>query len=205
MKGLFARRSVTAVLSLILLGLIMGAHSLIPPTLATSEPISTSGGIGSTVDARQFTIEVQDVRFARTITDDAGGDDFGAVSEPIEANGVWVIVLATIESTRSTMSSVTAELDTGDDYTYSGTAWSANVFESSSPSLSPGRPVTGAFAFEVPEDRLTELSLRATVSESADERLAAQADIDLGLSGSELTENVDGAEDVAAIPPIETH
>ncbi|MFC4564049.1 DUF4352 domain-containing protein [Nocardiopsis mangrovi] len=205
MKGLLARRSTTIVLSLILLGLIMGAHSLIPPTLATSEPIGYAGGIGTTVDARQFTIEVRDVRFARSITDDSGDDEFGVPSEPIEANGVWVVVDATIESTRSTMRNVRAELDTGEDYAYSGTTWSSNVFDSASPSLSPGRPVTGAFAFEVPEERLTELSLRAVVSHSLDERLAAQADIDLGLSGAGLTDRIDGADDVTAIPPIETH
>ncbi|CAM3655740.1 hypothetical protein GCM10009799_47630 [Nocardiopsis rhodophaea] len=195
-----ARRALTAAASLVLIGLIIGAQSLIPSSEEQTEPIAYSGEIGATVDARRFTIEVDKVQFAHNVYDST---DYGDTT-PIEANGIWVVAWATLTSTRDTLTTVTAELDTGGDSTYAASTWLFNAYGGIGSSLGPGIPTYGAFVFELPEERLVDPTLQVGVARGPGSRLQAQADIHLGLGGDALAARIDAAEESVPIPPIET-
>lgn len=196
----FIHWSLTAVVSAALLGAIMGAHRLIPSTEDLTEPITYSGTAETAVDAERFTLTVDKVQFARSAAD----ADSTSGPERIEANGIWVLVWATVESTRTTLTSVHPKLDTGAGSSYSGSSWLDNTLTGTAARFDPGIPRYGAFAFEVPEGQLTDPKLRVVLSETVETRLAAQAEVDLELEGAELTRRIDAADDSVSLPPTET-
>ncbi|TQN28670.1 hypothetical protein FHX37_4029 [Haloactinospora alba] len=196
----FVHWTLTTVISATLIAAIMGAHRMIPSAEELTEPVTYSGTAGTAVDAERFTLTVDKVQLARSAAD---ADSTGG-PQPIEANGVWVIVWATVESTRTTLTSVHPELDTGTGATYSGSSWLNNTLSGTAARFDPGIPRYGAFAFEVPEDQLADPALRVALSESAETRLAAQAEADLELEGEELTRRIDTADESVSLPPTET-
>ncbi|MGI5119671.1 hypothetical protein ACQEU5_09080 [Marinactinospora thermotolerans] len=193
------RRPTTVAVSLLLLALVAAAHELVPAPEDVTAPIAHAGEAGEVVDARGFTIEVGEVRIARTVVEE---DLFGEGSRET-ANGVWVVVPAVLTST-STSSRVASPvlLETGGGYTHSAVTRLSSTLNSQSPQLDPGIAVRGAFVFELPPERLTRAVLRVTVSEGLDTRLAAEAVVDLGLSPAELRRlTADAAE--TTVPPVE--
>ncbi|MDA8370149.1 MAG: hypothetical protein M0026_09790 [Nocardiopsaceae bacterium] len=199
MSGSFVHRALTAVLSLVLLALIMGAHSLILSDSDQTEPIASSGDIGSTIDADRYTIKVEKVQITQSIAD---GDDSG-IQASFETEEIWVIVWATVTSTSDTLRNVQADLDTGDGYTYSMSKLPLNAFGGTGAVFDPGIPVYGAVAFEVPKERLTDPTFRIRLGKGGQDRLSAQANVDLGLYGAELADMVDQAEETVTITPAE--
>ncbi|GAA3730003.1 hypothetical protein HDA32_006030 [Spinactinospora alkalitolerans] len=194
----FLRRAAHVAASLLLLALIVAAHGLIPTHDDLTAPISHSGTIGGTVDAERFTLDVDKVELARSVSDE---EALGGV-EGLEANGVWVVVWATLTSTDATVSVGGTLLEMGDGYSYSANTRLSNTFNNLGIVLNPGLPRYGAFVFEVPEERLSSPTLRVSVQESLDDRLSAQASVDLGLSESDIDRLTEEAADSVAVPPI---
>ncbi|GAA1780829.1 MULTISPECIES: DUF4352 domain-containing protein [Streptomonospora] len=197
MASSFTRSAVATFATLTLLALIVAAQSLVPDETLATEPIASSGDIGEPVDAGQFSITVQEVRFAETVADK---DGFGT-SGPIEANGVWLVAGVRITSASAPLTNVDAELVMDDGYVYSANGWLSNGLSGGlGTTLEAGIPVAGMLVFEVPEDRISAPVLQVNARESIDDRLSARADIDLGLSGTELDERLSQPEERIDVP-----
>ncbi|WP_017625882.1 hypothetical protein [Nocardiopsis chromatogenes] len=198
------RRWPTVVTSLVLLALLMYAQSFrFSSDVAVTEPMVASGDASAAVDARSFTVKVEEVRFARAVgdgADDSGLSDFAPEPEYIEAKGVWVVVFLEVTSTERQLTRLEAELDSGDKNVYASTSWLHNTFGSIGDGFPPGIPVQGATAFEVPEKALKDPVVRVTVSTGIDQRLSGEAHVKLGLSGDELKKAIDGAEETLDVP-----
>lgn len=181
----FLSKAGTLVMSLFLVGLLITAHSyLITPEQETA-PIAKAGTRGSVVDADRFTMRVDKVRLARSVSEK---DTFGGGGTPLKANGVWVVVEATVETTRSPMRPGKPTLTNGDDFEYAaGTQVTTTIDQTQEP-YEPGIPRRGILVFEIPPKKLTPpLTLRMQMTEGGlDARLAAEAQIDLDLDGAAI-------------------
>ncbi|QBI51933.1 DUF4352 domain-containing protein [Streptomonospora litoralis] len=202
MTSPFVRRAAAVFATLTLLSLIVMAQSLVPDDTLATEPIAYSGEIGEPVDAERFTVRVERVRIAETAVDEDGLGSSG----PIEAKGVWLVATAEITSATAPLLHIDAALVMGDGYVYSANRWLSNdMAGGTGTTLDPGIPVTGALAFEVPKKRLKDPTLQVSARQSIDGRLSARADVDLGLSGSELDRRLAQPEDRVVVPsPTET-
>ncbi|MDT0303977.1 DUF4352 domain-containing protein [Streptomonospora wellingtoniae] len=197
MASSFVRSAFATFATLTLLALIVAAQSLVPDETLATEPIAYSGDIGEPVDADQFSVTVQKVRFAETVADK---DGFGS-SGPIEAHGVWLVATVRITSASAPLINVDAELVMDDGYVYSANGWLSNSLSGGlSTTLEAGIPVTGMLVFEVPEDRISAPVLQVNARESVDDRLSARADIDLGLSGAELDQRLSRPDERIDVP-----
>ncbi|WP_052809670.1 DUF4352 domain-containing protein [Streptomonospora alba] len=197
----FARSALTTFATLTLLTLIVAAQSLVPEETLATEPIPHSGEMGEPLDARRFTVTVEKVEFAETVTDEGG---FGP-SEAIEAHGVWVVATLEITAATAPLPNVDAELVMGDGYVYAASTWVNNGLNGGSSRPVPGIPVTGKLVFEVPEDRVTDPTLQVSARTSIDERLSARADIHLGLDGEQLDRRLAQPQKRIAVPaPTQT-
>ncbi|MFD0773549.1 hypothetical protein ACFQZ2_06365 [Streptomonospora algeriensis] len=198
----FARSALATFATLTLLTLIVVAQSLVPEDTLATEPVSYSGEIGEPVDARRFTITAGKVELARTVADEGGLGSSG----PIRAHGVWVVATVEITAATAPLLALDAELVMGDGYVYSASGWLSNGLTGGlSATFAPGIPVTGMLAFEVPKDRVTDPILQVNARESIDDRLSARADIDLGLSGTQLDRRLEQPQErIAVSAPTET-
>ncbi|WP_017590183.1 hypothetical protein [Nocardiopsis ganjiahuensis] len=151
-------------------------------------PITSSGEHGEVVATDEFTVEVTDVRLADTVTDTAHLEP-----ETVEANGVWVLVGASVTATRSPIRATRVELEMADGTTYSESTWFQSAI-SGSTEFATALPTHGTFVFEVPEDRLDSPSLLLTHTDRGGARLAAQASVDLGIDADDLEGERGGAE-----------
>ncbi len=196
-----ARLLLTAVLSVVLLALIgvtRAHHIEFDQRVA---PITYSGHADEVVDASRFTLEVDNVEFGHDI---AGGDFEHLTGTEANPDYVWMVVTVTIEATAEPLQPHDpARLESGGD-TYAGTPGRALASGGSAgtATLEAGIPVTEAIAFELPADELDDPSLRVTTVSSgagSDERLSAEAVVDLGLDEDELRSRVDDADEIVEI------
>ncbi|WP_017539516.1 hypothetical protein [Nocardiopsis halophila] len=201
------RRWPTVLASLVLLALLMGAQSLrFSSSVDATLPMVASGDASSAVDARSFTVRVDEVRFARAVADGSGdaGDsalsDFGPEPEYFEAEGVWMVVFLEVTAREDHLTRLEARLDSGDKNVYGATSWLYNTFGGVGDGFPPGIPMRGATAFEVPEDALKDPVLEVNVSTGIDRRLSGEAHVKLGLSGDELKKAIAGAEEAIDVP-----
>jgi hypothetical protein len=162
-------------------------------------PIPTKGHVGRTVTEPRFTIRVEQVRSARTIRIPEG--DYGAKPQIIPANGVFVVVIATVAARRSPVYVASARLHTrlGDyfptDKLGGGILTQPAVTPLSYVRFEPGMPRRGAYLFDVPPRALA--GARLDVSDRDTEvaqfgfyrddpvRFSAEARVDLGISPAE--------------------
>ncbi|GAA1463752.1 hypothetical protein NE857_00225 [Nocardiopsis exhalans] len=143
-------------------------------------PITTSGERDEEVATDDFTVEVTDVRLADTVVDTARLDP-----EPVEANGVWVVVEARVTATHSPINATRVALETADGTTYSASTWFQSSLNGST-RFSTAMTTQGVFVFEAPEDRLDSPALVLTNTNRSGSRLAAQASVDLGVDADDL-------------------
>ncbi|WP_017583891.1 hypothetical protein [Nocardiopsis valliformis] len=143
-------------------------------------PITTSGERDEAVATDDFTVEVTDVRLADTVVDTARLDP-----EPVEANGVWVVVEARVTATHSPINATRVALETADGTTYSASSWFQSAL-SGSTRFPTAMTTQGVFVFEAPEDRLDSPALVLTNTNGSGSRLAAQASVALGIDADDL-------------------
>ncbi|MFI6579136.1 hypothetical protein ACIBFB_25400 [Nocardiopsis sp. NPDC050513] len=186
------RRPLRLVLCVALGGAVLALQWLRVADHDVLGPIASSGDRGSVVATDEFTVEVTDVRVAGTVTDSSP-----LSPEPIEANGVWVVVWVRVTATREPLTVTRAELEMADRTTYAASLWFRDAL-SGGTEFPTAVPVRGAFVFEVPEDRVDRPSLVFTHTGGSGSRLAAQASVDLGVDAAAVT----GATvDVELAPP----
>ncbi|TDQ55436.1 hypothetical protein [Actinorugispora endophytica] len=196
----FRRRVGVFALSVVLLVLIGLAHQTYPTRNELTAPISHRGDAGAPVDARRFAIEVDRVELARAVNDPESSPDSAEAGPGL----VWVVVWATVTATEEPLRiGNPVLLETADGYSFAGDTTMDSPLNGFSVVQEPGLGRYGAFAFEVPRERLSDLSLRVTASGDLDTRLSAQAVVDLGLDAARLEEMLDTAADSVEIAPPE--
>lgn len=187
----------TAALSLLLIALIGVTRSLLIANEEEVAPISHSGDLGETVDARQFTITVQEVELARGIT---ATDSFGEPSgQDLTAadTDIWVIVHVTITAASEQLTVRNPLLEVADGYSYAASTHVQSTMDGEV--VEAGIPRSGALVFEIPTERLAEPALRVGAG-GIDQRLSAEAVIDLGLGENELATLLDEAAESVSVP-----
>lgn len=185
-------RPASVFLSLALVCLIFFVQQFVVTQEELMGPIPTSGDRESAVVTDDFTVEVTGVDVSSALLAPSSGGGEGAT--PLEANGVWVVAWARVTAARTTIDSLSAQLRMGDDTVYSERDWFPDTLGRTP--FSPGLPQEGAFVFEVPENRFDDPTLVLTHTPGYDDRLSAQATIDLGLPTAEPT-----GEPVTLRPP----
>lgn len=190
------RMLLTGVVSLALIALIAVAQSLMIGFEQRLAPITASGDTSGAINADQFTIEVDSVELAHSV---AGVGTLDEAEEPLEAEGTWVVVTATLTSARQPLTIVDPVLlEVADGYTYAGSGEVGSTLVGAR--LEAGIPVHGAFAVEVPIERLSDPVLRVGAARG-DARLSAEAVIDLGLSDDDIARLLDEAATVEIPEP----
>lgn len=162
-------------------------------------PFVENGRIGRTVTEPRFTIRVDRVDGARTILVPA--TEYAKAQE-IPANGVFVVVLATIEARRSPIYAGQARLHTryGDYFPTDKLGGGGGLSKPVVTPLSyvrfePGMPRRGAYVFDVPREAVAGARLYVSDHDAEDapfgfyrddpRRFAAEVHVDLGLDGAE--------------------
>ncbi|QVQ50436.1 hypothetical protein J4H86_16060 [Spiractinospora alimapuensis] len=128
--------------------------------------------------------------------DDDGAGLLGDGGAPLEAEGLWVVVDLTVTATdRGLTVDTPALLDVADGLSYGsvGLDYTMENYQ-----ISPGIPASGSLAFEVPQERLEDPTLRF-VAGGIDSRLAGEAKVDLGLEESDLDAMTNDPVEVAPI------
>lgn len=171
-----ARKSVSAVLTAALMVLAMWLYTFKPHLQADlQKPIAGSGRIGSVVANDVFSVKVDKVDVARSIT----ASSFPK-PEVMPSLGLFVIVHLQIKSNKKpfTPGHIRLTTDGGLSYDESGRARLPSVNNDYQPML--WAPAT--FIFEIPPDRLA--GARLIVGESTLlNQLSAETAIDLGMHG----------------------
>jgi hypothetical protein len=162
-------------------------------------PFVESGRIGQTITEPRWTIRVDRVDGARTIRTPA--TEYAKARE-IPANGVFLIVLATIEARRSPMYAGQARLHTryGDYFPTDKFGGGGGLSQPVITPLSyvrfqPGMPRRGAYVFDVPREAVAGVHLRVSDHDAQDapfgfyrddpRRFADEVHVDLGLDATE--------------------
>jgi hypothetical protein len=165
-------------------------------------PFVKNGVIGRTVTEPRFTIRVEQVRSARTIRVPEGR--YGAKPRIIPANGVFVVVIATVAARRSPVYVAAARL-----HTRYGDYWTTDKLGGgilSGPAVTPlgyvrfqpGMPRRGVYLFDVPPGALAGARLHVSDRDVDDApfgfyrddpvRFSADAHIDLGITAAGAAE-----------------
>jgi hypothetical protein len=171
-----ARRLVAGLLTAALMALAMWLYTFKPHLEAgVQDPITTSGRIGSVVDNPVFSVKVDKVDVASSITKSSF-----LKPQVMPSIGLFLIVRLDIKSNKKPFQPGHVRLVTGGglSYTDSGRAALPSVTGDFQPML--WAPAT--YIFEVPKDRLA--GARLIVGESALlNQLSAETSIDLGIDG----------------------
>lgn len=173
----------------VLLAGAMWLHTLVPELRAAQlDPIRTGGAVGEEIRNRDFSVRVEKVEAARSL---ARGFSLGDPSH-VGTDGVYLIVRFRATSHREPLQLRMAELETPGGYVYRhdpriGTA-SAGV----QPAFQPMIWTSGAFLFELPEERLEGARLVVGTGGLLPQ-LSAAAEIDLGITRARADELTGGA------------
>jgi hypothetical protein len=159
-------------------------------------PISHDGRVGRTLTEPRFTINVEQVRTARSIRVPKG--PYGAKPRSIPAGGVFVVVIATVAARRSPEYVASARLHTryGDylttDKLGGGLLGRPAVTPLGYVRFQPGMPRRGCYLFDVPAGALAGARLYVSDRDTEDApfgfyrddpvRFSDEAHIDLGIS-----------------------
>lgn len=195
----FLGRAGTFLLSLAMIALLITTHRfLITPDQETA-PIAEAGVLGSPVDARSFTMTAEKVQSAETLAQEEIIGGGGA----LRAKGVWLVVTATVETATTRLYPQETTLSNGAGYTYAASEQMGESVTETSEAFDPGIPRTGMIVFEVPEKALKPpLTLRMAMADSADIRLAAEAEIDLSVDAAEAEKLMTAPKKKITIPML---
>jgi hypothetical protein len=183
------RRAVIAFICAALLVALVAANRLVPSYDQETRPISTSGVIGERVRTSAFEIKADHVSVGHTLQEKDGLGE-----KPQRTNGLWVLVWADLTGVDEPVTLDTAYLRTTDGHRYD-TSDRMGIGSLDETGSEPGLTRYGAIGFEIPPNRLA--GARLVVGPVGGEnRLGAQADIDLGLTPA-LTRRM-----VADAPPV---
>lgn len=164
-------------------------------------PFVRNGKIGRTVAEPRFTVQVEQVVTARTIRLPEG--PYGAKPQVIPANGVFVVVIATVAVRRSPEYVAAARLDTRYGHYYltdklGGSGLIApRVTTLGYVRFQPGMPRRGCYVFDVPPGALAGARFALSDRDTEDAafghyrddpvRFSAEVHVDLGISAADAT------------------
>lgn len=140
----FWKPALGGVLALAALGIAGVAVATAPDSERVTAPFELHAGIGETVEAREFSVRVDGVRVAESLS-----TSYAFTETDTTTDGVWVVIDTTITVRSSYLTLTSVKLRIG-DYVFGG----SDILPS--PRLidfyqsSPGLPVTGSLVFEVP-------------------------------------------------------
>ena len=171
------RRALVAVACAALLVALVAANRLIPAYERTVRPLGTTGTTGQRVHTNAFDITVDRVTVGRSLADKDGLGD-----KPEHTPGVFVLVWADLTGVDRPVTLDTAYLRTADGRRYDTT--DAMGFGAlNEVGTEAGLTRYGPIAFELPPDRLAGARL-VVAPDGGENRLGAQADVDLRLSAA---------------------
>jgi hypothetical protein len=176
------RRVVAGLLTAGLLALAMWLYTFKPHIQAKAQdPITTSGRIGAVVDNRDFSVKVDRVDVARSITKSSF-----PTPKVMRSPGLFMIVHLNIKSNQKPFQAGHVRLITRGGVTYDETGRAAiSAFGDGDHEPMLWAPTT--YVFEIPPDRLA--GARLVVGGSALlNQLSAETSVDLGISGSEAAQ-----------------
>jgi hypothetical protein len=178
---IWLRRAGAAVVSIALFALAMWLWDREPHVLAHDmQPIDSTGTIGHVVATSSFSLRVDGIVVAHSITGGALATD-----DRITSQGVFVIVKFHAMGHKKPYSILRARLQSG-DYSF-GTSGRIKVqCDRSSGDFQPMLWSAGSTCFELPKDRLA--GARFVVG--AFDQLSAEASVDLGLSKAKAAQLV---------------
>lgn len=157
------RKVLNVVVAIALIALASLAFTLAPNEAQRQAPVEINVGLGETGSGRNIVATVHDVRLARQAETDSYDPWIG------KTTGVWVVVDATVSS--GVDPALLKAWLTVDGLTYqaSGRPQDDTIAGSS---ISPGIPLSGSLAFEVPlEIAQSSEPVRITLAPSSDVRL----------------------------------
>jgi hypothetical protein len=208
------RRFASIILAVALVGAAVALQSTRWSYTRAYGPFVANGRIGRTVTEPRFTIRVDRVDGARTIHVPA--TDYAKAQE-IPANGVFVVVLATIEARRSPVYAGQARLHTRygdyfptDKFGGGGGLSKPVVTPLSYVRFEPGMPRRGAYVFDVPPAAVAGARLYISDHDAEDapfgfyrddpRRFAAEVHVDLGLGTAEAARLTTGPPSGYSVP-----
>jgi hypothetical protein len=164
-------------------------------------PFVRDARVGRTVTEPRFTVRVEQVVTARTIR--VPGDEYGTKPRIIPANGVFVIVIATVAARRSPEYVAAARLDTRygrydpTDKLGGGLLTGPAVTTLGYVRFQPGMPRRGCYLFDVPPGALAGARFALSDRDAEDAafghyrddpvRFSAEVHVDLGISPADAT------------------
>jgi len=172
------RGGLAVLAGLVLVVAAWGVLELAPSTEAVQAPIPVRVGMGERGEGRNIAATVLDVVIAERLTDEDPFDPWNG-----ETTGQWIVVNATVESTRRG-GSLDARLELG----------SLSIIGSGRPPigtslqtapLEAGIQVTGWVAFEVPADAPLPSTATIRIAEGIDSRLDSVITVRLDLAGAD--------------------
>ena len=193
------RRVLSALLAVALAGAavaLQGAHWSYTRAYG---PLVKNGHVGRTIAEPLFTIRVEPVEAARTIA--VPGTSYSKPQE-IPANGVFIVVIATVEARRSPIYAGRARLHTRygdysptDKFGGGGGLSKPVVTPLSYVRFQPGMPRRGVYVFDVPREAVADARLYVSDHDAEEaqygfyrndpRRFADEVHVDLDLDGAE--------------------
>ncbi|RFS83611.1 hypothetical protein D0T12_21570 [Actinomadura spongiicola] len=169
----------------------MWLHTLRPQVRAAElEPIRSGGTVGEEVRNRFFSIRVEKVEAARSLSPGLSLGD----PPPVGTDGIYLIVRVRATSHREPLELRSAELETPGGYTFRDDPRMGSASTVSPPTFEPVIWTPTVFVFELPKHRLEGAHLVVGTGGLLPQ-LSAAADIDLGLTGGRVDELVRRAVD----------
>ncbi|HEY3686405.1 MAG TPA: hypothetical protein VGL93_25450 [Streptosporangiaceae bacterium] len=159
-------------------------------------PMSSSGAVGQTVTSGPFSVKVDKVTVAKSVSEGA----YRGYGKPLTTSpsAIFVVVDARVQATTEATKLPTVYLQSGNGIHY-GPSEKGSQTKFTDSIAEPGFWTVGAWLFEVPRAALPgvrlEVSPRATDDYPAPQKmfphygfeLMPQADVDLGISGGKAT------------------
>lgn len=163
------------------LGLVVaawGVLELAPSTETAQSSIAVSVAVGERGEGRNIAATVHGVVIAERLTDEDADDPWNG-----ESSGQWIVVKATVASTRRG-GSLDAKLEVGSLLVY-GSDRPPTGTSLQTAALDAGIEVTGWVAFEVPADAPLPATATIRIAEGVDSRLDTVITVRLDLANAE--------------------
>jgi len=175
------------------LGLIVFLRRHQPSYEEKVAPLRVTGTINAPAKARNFEVKVKRLKLARAYRIDGRYD--GDPSRVVRADGIWLSALLEVTATGEP-GFVSAQLRTRDGRLYAASGPDRPKLDGvnlAGTSLATGITASGAYFFDVPEDRLEDATLQFYWGLGAPGSMDHLLDIDLGLEVKALAELRDEA------------
>ena len=182
------RHGTSCVATACLLAASIGVAVTTPGDRVTQAPFLVTGAVGDRLVGRDLTAQVHGITETETLT----ATD-GIQSYPVATAGEWVLVDASVAAVRKATGSLqNARLKVGADTYAASVRLGANAGLLGA-ALSPGVPIRGLLAFELPKSAAHARDARLHVARAIDDRLDSEivVRLDLGQAAHQPSVAVD--------------